>query len=431
MISRRTALSLSGGLALMANSAAQASGSGEGSAVLPLERVESPEELGFSRARLQRMSAWYQAEVDAGRIPGAVVLVGRKGRLAWHEAIGMRDRDARAPMERDTLFRIASMTKPVTSLATMMLVEEARLMLWHPVSRYLPEFRDIKVGPDRAPLEREPTVLDLLRHTSGLTYGAPTAAAGSVVRAYADARVGDRSQTGEQFISNIARQPLRHQPGRFWEYSHSTDVLGRVVEVASGQPLDRFFAEHIFAPLGMTQTAFWVGQDGLRRLAQPQIDPLTNTRQAMPDMVERPNWFWGGAGLASSATDYARLCQMFLGNGTLGNGQIVSRHSVALMSADHLPPGTRSEPEVFRNQAALAPVPENGHGFGLGFVVRTSEGRTPLLGSVGDYSWAGATGPYFWIDPKEELYAVFMIQGPANRMHYRYAMRQLVYGALT
>ncbi|MFC7738298.1 serine hydrolase domain-containing protein [Roseomonas sp. GCM10028921] len=369
--------------------------------------------------------------MDAGRIPGAVLVVGRAGRLAWHEAIGMRDRDARAPMERDTLFRIASMTKPITSLAAMILVEEGRLMLWHPVSRYLPEFRGLKVGPERAEMEREPTVLDLLRHTSGLTYGVPTAEAGSVPRAYADAKVGDLSQTGEEFIANIARQPLRHQPGRFWEYSHSTDVLGRVVEVASGQPLDRFFAERILGPLDMTQTAFWAGQERAPRLAQPQIDPLTNARQSIPALLERPNWFWGGQGLVSNALDYARLCQMFLGNGSLGEARTVSRHTVALMSADHLAPGTRTEPEVYRNQAVLAPVPENGHGFGLGFVVRNSAGRTPLPGSVGDYSWAGAYGPYFWIDPKEDLYAVLMIQGPANRMHYRYAMRQLVYQALT
>ncbi|MFC0387525.1 serine hydrolase domain-containing protein [Muricoccus vinaceus] len=428
MIARRAALTLPAGLALMATHTSPSAAQG---AAPPLERAERPEELGFSRERLGRLTAWYQAEVDAGRIPGAVVVVGRAGRLAWHEAIGMRDRDTRAPMQKDTLFRIASMTKPVTSLAAMILVEEARLMLWHPVSRFLPEFKDLKVGTEGAALEREPTVLDLLRHTSGLTYGSPTAPAGSIARAYADAKVGDQSQTGEAFTANIARQPLAHQPGRYWDYSHSTDVLGRVVEVASGQPLDRFFAERILGPLGMTETAFRAGQERAGRLAQPQIDPLTNARQYIPALVERPNWFWGGQGLVSNAIDYARLCQMFLGNGSLGDTRVVSRSTVALMAADHLPPGTGTEPEVFRNQAVLAPVPENGHGFGLGFVVRSSAGRTPLPGSAGDYSWAGAYGPYFWIDPKEDLYAVLMIQGPANRMHYRYAMRQLVYQALT
>ncbi len=197
-----------------------------------LSRAGRPEKAGFSADRLQRLGAWMQAEVDAGRIPGAVVAIGRGGKLAYHEAFGFRDRDAQAPMPADAVFRIASMTKPIASLALMMLAEEGRVMLWHPVGRYLPEFQDAKVGMERAPAEREMTVLDLLRHTSGLTYGAlpvPGVAPHPVKQAYVDAKVGDFDQTIEEFIARLARQPLLHQPGTHWEYSHSTDVVGRVV----------------------------------------------------------------------------------------------------------------------------------------------------------------------------------------------------------
>lgn len=427
MLHRRAALSLVAGAAA-AGLARPAAAQGD------LQRAGRPEEVGLTRDRLTRVTAWLEAEVEANRIPGAVVAIGRGGKLAMLEAVGFRDRESRAPMQRDSLFQIASMTKPVTSLAAMILVEEGKVMLWHPVSRYLPEFKEAKVGMERAPLEREPTVLDLLRHTSGLTYGALPVPGGAgphpVQAAYGQAKVSDLAQTGAQFIANIAQQPLMYQPASFYEYSHSTDVLGRVVEVASGQSLDAFFAERMFKPLGMAETAFWIGQEKAGRLAQPQVDPVTNRKQAILPVVEKPTWFWGGQGLASTAGDYARFCQMLLNGGRLGEAQIVSRRTVALMAADHLPPGTQYGPNLLRLFGGLAPAPVTGYGFGLGFAVRTAEGRSPVPGNVGDYFWAGAFGTYFWIDPKEELYAVLMLQGPSDRVQYRYAMRQLVYGAL-
>ncbi|WP_217363010.1 serine hydrolase [Roseicella sp. DB1501] len=403
-----------------------------GAAILP--RAGRPEEAGFSGAALARLGAWLQAEVDAGRIPGAVVTIGRGGRLAWERAIGFRDRDAGAPMRLDSLFRIASMTKPVTSVAAMLLVEEGRLMLWHPVSRYLPEFATLTVGMDRAPMQREPLVIDLMRHTAGLTYGALPIPGGAgahpVQEAYVAARVNDIGQSGEAFIANLARQPLMHQPGQVWEYSHATDVLGRVVEVASGQSLEAFFRSRILDPLGMADTDIWVPPERQDRLAAAQVDPVTGVRQAMLPVERRPRWLWGGQGLVSTAADYARFCQMLLEGGRLGAARLLSRSAVALMTADHLPPGIGFGPDLPRIFGGLAPAPEVGYGFGLGFAVRTTAGRSPVPGNLGDYFWTGAFGTYFWIDPREEMFAILLLQGASDRTQYRYAMRQLTYAAL-
>ncbi|MBD0272641.1 MAG: beta-lactamase family protein [Acetobacteraceae bacterium] len=400
----------------------------------PLPRAGRPEEAGFSADRLGRLGGWMRAEVEAGRIPGAVVAIGRGGKLAYHEAFGFRDRDAEAPMAVDAVFRIASMTKPFASLALMALAEEGRVMLWHPVSRYLPGFKDAKVGPERAPAEREMTVLDLLRHTAGLTYGALPVAGGvgahPVQAAYVEAKVADPDQTMESFISRLAAQPLMFQPGTHWEYSHATDVVGRIVEVVSGQDLDGFIRDRISAPLGLKDTGFWAPAEAADRAARPQVDPATGRKQAIPDPLRKPRWFSGGGGMVSTAADYARFCQMLLNGGSLGEARIVSRKTIALMTANHLPPDTRYGPGLWPLFVGLAPSPAAGYGFGLGFAVRLEEGRSPVPGSVGDYFWTGAYGTYFWVDPKEEMYAILMLQGPWDRLQYRYAMRQLVYGAL-
>ncbi len=405
-----------------------------------LPRAGRPEEVGLSTERLGRIGAWLRSEVEAGRIPGAVVAVGRGGKIAYHEAVGFRDRDARAPMPADAIFRIASLTKPFTSLATMILAEEARLMLWHPVSRYLPEFREQVVGMERAPARRGMTVLDLLRHTSGLTYGALPVDGGAAVdpvqQSYGEARVNAPDQTLAEFAAKLAQQPLRFQPGTHWEYSHSTDLLGRVVEVVSGMDLDRFVRERISAPIGLVDTGFWTPQEAAGRIAKAQVDPATGRRLAIPDGLERPRLFSGGGGMAdgsggmvTTAMDYARFCQMLLNGGRLGDAQIASRKTIELMIADHLPPDVRFGPGLFPLFGGLAPAPETGYGFGLGVAVRTHQGRSPVPGSVGVYFWGGATGTYFWVDPREELYAVMMMQGPSDRLQYRYAMRQLVYQA--
>jgi CubicO group peptidase (beta-lactamase class C family) len=276
-------------------------------------------------------------------------------------------------------------------------------------------------------------VLDLLRHTSGLTYGAlpvPGVAPHPVKQAYVDAKVGDFDQTIEEFTARLARQPLLHQPGTHWEYGHSTDVVGRIVEVVSGMDLDRFVRERISAPLGLGDTGFWAPPEAKERAAFPQVDPATGRKQPIPDPLQKPRLFSGGGGMVSTALDYARFCQMLLGGGRAGGTRLVSRRTVALMTADHLPAGTRYGPDLFALFGGLAPAPVAGYGFGLGFAVRTAEGRSPVPGNLGDYFWTGAYGSYFWVDPKEELFAVLMLQGPSDRFRYRYALRQLVYGAL-
>ncbi len=433
MLHRRAALSLVAGAAI----ATGLGGTGNRAAASnapALPRAGRPEEAGLSADRLGRLGTWMRAEVEAGRIPGAVVAIGRGGRLAYYEAFGYRDRETRAPMPVDAVFRIASMTKPIASLALMMLVEEGRVMLWHPVSRYIPEFKDVKVGMERAPAQREMTVQDLLRHTSGLTYGALPVAGGAganpVQLAYTEAKVSDPNQTIEEFIARLARQPLMFQPGTHWEYSHATDVVGRIVEVVSGMDLDRFIRERISQPLGLKDTGFWAPPEAADRIAKAQVDPVTGRVQPIPDALRKPRWFSGGGGMVSTAMDYARFCQMLLNGGELGETRLVSRKTIELMTADHLPPGTQYGPGLFPVFGGIAPSPVTGYGFGLGFAVRTHVGRSPVPGSIGDYFWAGAYGTYFWVDPKEEVYAVLMLQGPSDRLQYRYALRQLTYQAL-
>lgn len=404
-----------------------------------LPRAKSPMDVGMSAERLARLTAVMKAGADKGEIPGAVVLIVRRGKVAYLEAFGYRDREQKAPMRPDAIFRIASMTKPFTSLAVMMLEEEARLQITDPASRYLPEFKDLKVGVEKTdaggktelalePARRQVTVHDLLRHTAGLIY--PFSGKPLVRQAYVEAKVMDQSQTNADMVTKLSRLPLQYQPGTTWDYSMATDVLGRIVEVVSGMDLDAFVLERIARPLGLRDSGFWVEAVKRERIAEPQIDPATGKRPPLRDATKRPTWFSGGGGMVSTAADYARLCQMFLNGGQLGGVRLVSRKTVELMTSDHLPPGTQFGPATAPIFGPLAPSPEMGQGFGLGFAVRTEPGRNPLHGSVGDYYWGGAYGTYFWIDPREKLIAIFMMQAPAQRLQYRYLMRELVYQAI-
>jgi CubicO group peptidase (beta-lactamase class C family) len=404
-----------------------------------LSRADKPEDVGFSSERLRRLTDTLRRDVDKGAIPGAVVLIARKGKIVCHEAIGLRDREAGAAMSTDTLFRIYSMTKPFTSVAAMMLAEEGKLMLADPVATYLPEFAGLKVavGSDSTtatslttePVQRAMTVQDLLRHTSGLTY---THLAGSLLKkAYEAAHLGE-DQTNAELVTRLAKVPLAYQPGGTWQYGYSTDVLGRVVEVAGGMALDAFIAERICKPLGLAHTGF--GPVDAARVAEPQIDPASGKRPPLRDITRQPIWLSGGSGLLSTAADYVRFCQMLLNGGSLGGAlggtRLLSPATVALMTADHLTPDIAYGPQMRSMFGALAPMPENGIGFGLGFAVRNEVGRCALPGSVGDYSWSGVSGTYFWIDPRRELIAILMMQAPIQRMHYRYLMRTMVYQAI-
>lgn len=393
------------------------------------------QDTGFSAERLQRLTGALKRDVDTGAAPGAVLLIARRGEIACHEAIGLRDREAGAAMALDTLFRIYSMTKPVTSVAAMMLAEQGALSIADPVANYLPEFAGLKVAVDSdsttatslatEPARRAMTVQDLLRHTSGLTYS--HLAGPQLKKAYDAADLGEH-QSNADMVAKLAQLPLAYQPGGTWQYGYSTDVLGRVVEVVSGMSLDRFFAERILKPLGMNVTGF--GPTEAARVAEPQFDKATGKRPPLRDVTKKPVWLSGGSGLLSTASNYLRFCQMLLNGGELGGVRLLSPATVRLMSADHLPPGVGYGAQMRAMFGALAPVPEHGLGFGLGFAVRNEAGRCALPGSVGDYSWTGVAGTYFWIDPREQLIAILMMQAPVERMHYRYLMRAMVYAAI-
>lgn len=386
--------------------------------------VADPYELGLSPAQLTRMSDAFRAEIDRGRLPGAVMLVARRGRIGWFESLGAADPGRGTPMSHDTIFRVYSMTKPIVSLAVMMLVEEGRLLLDDPVPKHLPEFANQKVAVERdgrvdlVPVERDATVQDLLRHTSGLGYAFTGESA--VQRMYAEQRVGSLSKTNAEFSAQIAALPLMHQPGSRWEYGQSTDVLGRLVEVLSGQRLGSYLAERILEPLGMVDTAFHVPPDRQHRLAEAfATDPDSGADVRLLKVREAPRFESGGGGLVSTAIDYARFLQMLQNGGTLDGVRLVGRKTLEWMTADHV--------GAIPSSSSLLPP---GHGFGLGFAVRLAAGLDATPGSVGQFYWSGMAGTTFWVDPREEMFALLMMQGPNQREYYRTLFRSLVYASL-
>jgi CubicO group peptidase (beta-lactamase class C family) len=384
----------------------------------------APEEIGLSPRRLARLGDVLRGEIERGRVPGAVALIARRGRLGYFESFGLRDPASGAPMAKDAIFRIYSMTKPITSVAAMMLWEEGRLLLSDPVYKHLPEFAEVRVAVERgaeiervAPL-RAITVQDLLRHTSGLTY--EFRGAGPVHKMYASAKVYSRTQSNADQVTSLAKIPLLHQPGTRWEYGRSTDVLGRLVEVLSGQRLSEFFEQHILGPLGMVDTAFHVLPRDHSRIAEAfPTDPDSGGRVQLAEVRDPPNFESGGGGLVSTAADYARFLQMLQNGGTLDGTRYLSRKTLELMTADHLGPITGA-PDL------LLP----GHGFGLGFAVRLQAGIAAVPGSIGQYFWGGLAGTTFWVDPAEKLFALLLIQAPGQRDYYRTLFRDLVYAAV-
>jgi CubicO group peptidase (beta-lactamase class C family) len=384
-----------------------------------------PEDVGISSQRLQRVHAQMQADVEKGRIPGAVLLIARDGKIARLDALGFQERKSKTPMQTDSIFRIASMSKPITSTAIMILAEEGKLDIGAPVAQYLPEFKDVKVGVEGAAPKRPMTVQDLLRHTSGLTYG--IFGSSPVDEMYKKSTIF-ASKSLADMVATIASMPLAHQPGEFWEYSVSTDVLGRIVEVVSGMDLDRFVAERITGPLKMSNTGFYLTTSQAARLAHADSALLMTSA----DPTAKPAVLSGGGGMLSTAGDYARFSQMMLNGGELDGVRILAPKTVALMTSDQLPPGTERHTPVATILNSFGPTPEMGTSFGLGFAVRVDPGRNPVPGSVGDFSWAGIYGTYFWVDPKEKLVTVLMIQVPQTvNVPYWRQTRTLVYQALT
>jgi CubicO group peptidase (beta-lactamase class C family) len=388
--------------------------------------VDDPRGLGLSANGLERLRQVLRREIEQKRLPGAVAMIARQGKLGFLEAFGMQDPAAGTPMQIESIFRIYSMTKPVVSVAIMMLVEEGRLFLAEPLAKYVPAFADPKVAVERGdgrlelvPAERPITIQDLLRHTSGLTY--EFVGAGAVQRMYAENDLPSTNQTNADQVERLARLPLFSQPGRQWDYSRSTDVLGRIVEIISGETLGQFLQKRIFAPLGMSDTGFHVPAEKQSRIAEPfPIDPDTGDAVRLLDVRRPPKFESGGGGLISTILDYTRFLDMLAAGGTRDGNRLLARKTIDLMRSDHLGPNVR------RGSELLQP----GHGFGLGFAVRTEPGMSVMPGSVGLYFWGGIAGTTFWIDPAEDLYAMMLIQAPGQRDHYRALFRTLVYGAL-
>jgi CubicO group peptidase (beta-lactamase class C family) len=391
----------------------------------------APEDLGMSSERLARLGATFQRAVDSGELPGAVVMVARDGKLVYSRSLGWQDKARNTRMREDSIFRIYSMTKPLVSVAAMMLVEEGVLGLHEPISKYLPEFKDMKVGIEgtdtsgkatftAVDASRQITVQDLLRHTSGFTYGAFVQKT-AVQRMYKEAGLWSQKWVLADFCKALAKLPLQYEPGTTWEYGHSTDVLGRVVEVASGKPLDRFLAERIFSPLGMSDTAFQVPRDKQDRLAEPIADKYTGKTPELIDVRQPATFFAGGHGLVSTAGDYLRFVQMLLNGGALDGVRILGPRTIEYMASTHL-----------HDRISLGTnyLPGPGYGFGLGFAVRLETGMSEWPGSVGDFYWGGYAGTYFWIDPEQGLVITYMSQEPVRRQHYRTLLRNLVYQAI-
>jgi len=390
----------------------------------PLPQAK-PESLGLSSVRLQRMSDAFKRDIDKGTIPGVTVMVARRGQIGWFDALGKQSPAASAPMAQNSIFRIFSMTKPIVSVGIMMLLEEGHFLLNDAISKFIPEFADQKVGVenngklDLVPLARPITIQDLLRHTSGITYD--HTGNSLVQQLYQQSRLRSRKISNAEHATLVAGLPLLCQPGAEWNYSRSTDILGRIIEVVSGKSLSAFLTERILAPLQMAETAFHTGAENADRLAEPfAADPWSGEKVQLFNMLEKPVMESGGGGLVSTTMDYARFCQMLLNGGVLDGVRIIGRKTLQLMASDHLGPNVRV-------QGTLVPP---GHSFGLGFAVRTQEGMAPFAGSLGQFFWSGMAGTFFWIDPKEDLFAVFMSQGPGQREYFRTLLRSLVYASV-
>ncbi|HVE52389.1 MAG TPA: serine hydrolase domain-containing protein [Ramlibacter sp.] len=391
-----------------------------------------PQELGFNPERLDRIRQWMQSEIAAKRVPGAVVMVVRDGKTAYYQAYGEQDPATGRPMARDSIFRIYSMTKPVVSVAAMMMVEEGKLLLEAPVSRYIPGFANLRVGVEKVdasgakslelvPMRRQMTVQDLLRHTSGLTYG--FFGDSLVKKAYLDAGVGAGDFTSAEFVEKLATLPLHYQPGSTWDYSYSTDVLGRVLEVASGQSLGSLLQTRLFTPLGMKDTSFYVPEAPRQaRIAEPFPEDRSfgaGATMGNPRVVQK--FESGGGGLVSTADDYARFLLMLASGGSLDGRRYLSPKTLEYMTSDHLGTSVATTPLY---------LPGPGYGFGLGFAVRKVNGEAAYVSPAGEYNWGGAGGTYMWVDPRNNMFVVFMMQSPKQRVPYRSLLRNMVYGAM-
>jgi len=386
-----------------------------------------------SPAGLQRLTDFFQNEAATGKIPGAVVLIQQHGMPTYLRCFGVRDVTTQAQMTPDTIFALHSMTKPITSLAAMMLIDDGKLALADPVSKYIPAFASVKVGVDsRAsdgtpalkllPPNRPVTVQDLLRHTSGITYD--YIGGDLIKKAYSDAHIFAGQFDNREFAERIARLPLARQPGTLWRYGHSVDVVGRIIEIVSGQSLYGFLRQRVFEPLGMTSTKFVLEGDAeWARMAEP-LPSDDILLQAERERRAHPEWQSGGGGLVSTITDYARFAQMLLNGGKLDGRQYLSPKAFKLMTTDHIGPGSGVARDYFY-------FPGDGFGFGYGVAVRTDPGNAhpPPAGNIGELKWDSGSGTYFGVDPKLDMIYILMEQTQPERGRITPAFKQLVYGA--
>ena len=408
-------------------------------AAIPLAFAEGTFELPagahFNQQKLQRVGDYLREQIANGKIPGAILQIRQHDKTIYHEFFGVRDVATKLPMTDDTIFRLFSMSKPITSVAAMMLIDKGKLRLDDPVDKYIPSFARAKVGVEEkaangekvlelVPPSRPITILDLMTQTSGITYGFY---GDSMVRQlYRDAKIYDGDFDNAEFAERIARLPLAVQPGTEWDYGHSTDILGRIIEVVSGKPLLQFEKDNLLGPLGMTNTSFFVSDPAkYKMIAQPMPDDSA-FRVGFESNPEVPRkWESGGGGMLSTMADYARFLQMLLNGGSFDGKQYLSPKAFALMVSDHIGPGSGVGHDFFY-------FPGDGFGYGLGFGVRTSPGdaKPPPPGSLGELKWDGASGCYFVIDRKQDMFFVLMEQTPTERVRIQAAVKKLIYEAM-
>ena len=389
-----------------------------------------PATSGFSEEGLARVSDYLRHEVATGKIPGAVLLIQQHGRPIFLENFGVRDIESKTPMSSDMIFRLYSMSKPVTSVAAMMLVDDGRLSLDDPLSKFIPAFAEAKVAVEAReangettlttePLARPIRILDLLRHTSGITYG--FYGDSPVRKLYAASKLFDGDVDNAELAERLAKLPLAEQPGTLWDYGHSSDVLGRVIEVVSGKSLYEFEKERLLDPLRMPDTAFKVDDSKRARVAEPLPgDNTLSSVRGLGDPVQRRRWESGGGGMVGTAADYARFAQMLLNGGTLDGRRYLKPETVTLMTSDLVPPETNIARDYYY-------FPSGDSGFGLGFAVRVVA-NPPL--PTGEYRWDGAGGTFFFVDPKDDLLAVCMLASPSQRQRIQIELKRLIYQAL-
>jgi CubicO group peptidase (beta-lactamase class C family) len=394
-----------------------------------------PEDVGMSSERLARIGEVLKSDIAAGRIPGAVIAIARHGRLVMLDAYGWRDKQAGVAMTTDTIFNIASMTKPMTTVGALMLYERGQLLIGDPLSKYFPKFAEMRVAArdangeptaETVPADRLITIQDLMRHTSGIIYGGRGT---TLVHKMYPAGSGDaaREYDGPAFLDKLASLPLLHQPATVWDYGFGLDILGLTIEKISGERLGQYLKANLFTPLGMNDTGFSISPDQTARYARPlPNDPDTGKPQARsPELTQPIKFDCGGGCAASTASDYLRFAMMLMNEGRNGEARLLGPRTVAYMLSDQLGPN-------IKNLIGNADPTRADYGFGLGLAVRTTPGIVKMMGSVGQFSWPGASGTDWWVDPKEELAVVYMSAAPGPiRWHYRQTINALVYQAIT